>query len=102
MVIGFDSRTHSFTQSISPGISQRSLEEVLDTYTEPAPPIVYHGIQLASGTVEIIEVMREAKSIPYRVKKELGEGEGIKIGEIYVRHGNVTEAPTKRELENLT
>ena len=49
----------------------------------------------------IIEVLRNAEDIPYRVKKNLaGEG-GIKAGEIYVRHGSHTEAPTQRELEDL-
>ncbi|MFC1942511.1 Crp/Fnr family transcriptional regulator [Chloroflexota bacterium] len=102
MVIGFNSSTHSFAQSVNPNLTQQLLEQSLDVYAEPAPIITYIDIPLASGTIEIIEVMREGKNVPYRVKKDLSGGEGIKSGEIYVRHGSVTEAPTKRELENLT
>jgi hypothetical protein len=101
LVIGFDDTTHSFVQSVDPNITQERLEQVLTAYSEPTPKIRYQTIPWSSGTIGIIEIFREPRDIPYRVKKDIGGKSGIKTGEIYVRHGSHTEAPTQRELEGL-
>jgi CRP-like cAMP-binding protein len=101
MVIGFDSHAHSFTQSANSGITQRLFEQIMDSYAAPAPKLTYNNIPLASGGVSIIEVTRDSRFVPYRVKEDLGGAKGIRAGEVYVRHGSVTEAPTERELANL-
>jgi hypothetical protein len=101
LVIGFDDKTRSFAQPIDPSITQERLEQILHAYCEPAPGIRYRTVPWTGGNVGIIEVLRNKEDIPYRVKKSLaGEG-GIKAGEIYVRHGSHTEAPTQHELEDL-
>lgn len=101
LVIGFDDKTRSFAQPIDPSITQERLEQILYAYSEPVPRIKYQTVPWTGGNVGIIEIFRNAEDIPYRVKKNLaGEG-GIKIGEIYVRHGSHTEAPTQREREDL-
>lgn len=102
MIGGYDTGTHSFVQSVGTDLTQQLIERSLETYTEPTPGILYKNIPLASGTVDIIEVIRENKKVPYRVCKDLGGSEGIRRGEIYVRHGSITEVPTERELESFT
>jgi hypothetical protein len=101
LVIGFDDKTRSFAQPIDPSITQERLEQILHAYSEPTPGIRYRTITWAGGNVGIIEVLRNAENIPYRVKKNLAGQDGIKAGEVYVRHGSHTEAPTQRELEDL-
>ena len=101
LVIGFDDKTRSFTQPIHPSMTQERLEQILHAYCEPAPRIRYQTVTWMGGNVGVIEILRNAEDIPYRVKRNLaGEG-GIKVGEIYVRHGSHTEAPTQRELKHL-
>jgi len=101
LVIGFDDKTRSFARPIDPSITQERLDQILHAYCEPTPGIRYKTVPWTGGNVGIIEVLRNAEDIPYRVNKNLaGEG-GIKAGEIYVRHGSHTEAPTQRELEDL-
>lgn len=101
LIIGFDNNTHSFAQSVDSGITQERLEQILYAYSEPTPQIKYSPVPWASGTIGIIEIFRNPKEIPYRVKKDIGGKNGIKAGEIYVRHGSHTESPTPGELDNL-
>ena len=49
----------------------------------------------------MIEVFRDAKDAPYRVKKPLGGIHGIHVGEIFVRHGSHTEQPSETERLDL-
>lgn len=101
LVIGFDDKTRSFAQPIDPSITQERLEQILHAYSEPTPGIRYRAIPWLGGNIGIVEVLRNSEDVPYRVKKNLAGQNGIKAGEIYVRHGSHTEAPTQRELEDL-
>lgn len=83
---------------MDPKIDQGRLERILHAWTEPTPSIRYAAVPWETGTIGIIEVLREPEKIPYRVKGNLGH---IREGEIYVRHGSQTEAPTQAELEDL-
>lgn len=98
LVVGFDDKTRSFAQPTDPSITQERLEQILHAYSEPTLGIRYRIIAWTGGNVGIIEVLRNAQNIPYRVKKDFSS---IKAGEIYVRHGSHTEAPTQHELEDL-
>lgn len=101
LIIGFDDKTRSFIQSVDPNITQERLEQILFAYSEPTPKIKYCSVNWSSGTVGIIEVFRNSSEIPYKVKKDIGGKNGISVGEVYVRHGSHTEAPTHRELDDL-
>jgi hypothetical protein len=98
LVIGFGPKSHLFEVSADPKIDQDRLERILHAWTEPTPGIHYAAVPWETGAIGIIEVLRESEKIPYKVKGNLGH---IREGEIYVRHGSQTEAPTPAELEDL-
>ena len=101
LIIGFDNNARSFHQSVDPAITQERLEQILNAYSEPAPQVRYERVPWSHGEVGLIEMFREARDIPYRVKKSLGGKDGIHEGEVFVRHGSHTEPPTNRELNGL-
>lgn len=98
LVIGFGPKSQVFEVSVDPKIDQDRLERILHARTEPTPCIRYAALPWETGQIGIIEVLRESEKIPYKVKGILGH---IRDGEIYVRHGSQTEAPTQAELQNL-
>lgn len=101
LVVGFDNNTRLFVKSVDSNITQERLEQILYAYSEPTPQIKYHAVSWASGTIGIVEIFRNPKEIPYAVKKDIGGKNGIKVGDIFVRHGSHTESPTPRELDDL-
>lgn len=63
-------------------------------------------IDYRSGSVAQIEVLRDPKKLPYRVKEKEGEkGAGgkrlIEKDQIFGRHGSQTEEPTSNELQAI-
>lgn len=99
LVIGYDDRTHEFTQSVDAGITPDRIEQILHQYTEPMPDIRYFAVPMrGGGEAGVIEVRREAPKIPYRVRRDIGK---LNAGSIFVRHGSQTEPPTELELEAL-
>ena len=102
LIIGFDDDTHDFYESADPGINQDRLEDILNAYCLEAPKIRYATVPYGDGcNVGLIELFREPEKIPYQVSKDLGGKKGIQEGDIFVRHGSQTEAPTPAELEEL-
>jgi hypothetical protein len=53
------------------------------------------------GQVGKLEVIRDAKKLPYKVSKSLGEKARIREGQVFVRHGSQTEEPSDAELEGI-
>jgi hypothetical protein len=106
MVIGFNNRTHAYTSAPDPKIRQDDLERLLSAYTDPPVEVRYEVVQYRSGPVGMLEVIRDAKKVPYRVKQSLGEklkGDKHQIfkGQMFVRHGSQVEAPTEKEEQAL-
>lgn len=101
LVIGFDDKTREFSTAIDPGITQERLEQIMHNHCQPPPKIKVKAVPFGSGSVGLIEVFREPTEVPYEVMKALGGREGIKAGEVFVRHGSRTEHPTPAELQDL-
>jgi hypothetical protein len=60
------------------------------------------SLNYRAGRVGKLEVLRDAKKLPYSVAKSLGEksaGDKKRIteGQVFVRHGSQTEPPTDAE-----
>jgi Schlafen, AlbA_2 len=98
LVIGFDNKTHQFTESVDPAITQDRLEDILNAYACPAPQIHYQSVRWNGGVVGLLEVLRDAIHIPYQVTRSLAH---ISAGDVYVRHGSHVEPPTTAERANL-
>jgi hypothetical protein len=100
LIVGFDNKTHEFSQSVDSKIDQDQLENVLNHYTEPTPRVRYTTVPWGGGVVGIIEVIREPAKLPYQVKHPLGGQKRVEAGDIFVRHGSHTEPPSPTELAN--
>ena len=82
------------------------MERLLARCTSPMVDTRYTVIDYRSGPVGQIEVLRDPKKLPYRVKeKEGGKGvDGkrlIEKDQIFVRHGSQTAEPTADELQAI-
>jgi hypothetical protein len=101
LVIGFHPKTHEFFKSVDPGITQDRIEDILNAYAEPVPSIRYNRVGWESGTVGIIEIIREPHKLPYTIKEDITNK--IKAGDVYVRHGSHTDKlqPGEREYQDL-
>lgn len=88
MLIGFDDKTGAFVKSVDPSITKDRIEDLLIAYTESVPSVRYDTTTWEGGTVGLIEVIREAHKLPYRVKVDIGDK--LKAGDVFVRHGSHT------------
>jgi hypothetical protein len=99
LLVGWDDRTRTV---LPPGVGRRpkrdQLQQVLNAYSDPPPHITYETYKWRGALVGILEVIREPIRVPHKVSRKLGKRE---VGEVFVRHGTITEAPTPRELEAL-
>jgi hypothetical protein len=103
MIIGFDDETH-YCGPPNPKLSQNHLEQLLHEYTTPMVQVRYQVVDYRKGPVGKLEVFRDAKGLPYKVKKSLGsqtDKRRIREGDIYVRHGSQVQHPTPEELQAL-
>jgi hypothetical protein len=98
LVIGFDSQTHAFTTPVDARLTSDRIEDVLAAYTDPVPEIRYRTVRLSGGDAGIVEVLRDAAKVPYRVKQAM---KGLAVRDVVVRHGSHIEPPTAGELEAL-
>ncbi len=97
--VGWDDQTRTVVPpGVSPQINQDRLQQILNTYTDPPPHLSYRTSEWHGVPVGIIEVIREPLRVPYRVSRRVGKRD---VGEVFVRHGTITEAPTPRELDAL-
>jgi hypothetical protein len=53
------------------------------------------------GTVARLEVLRDARKLPYSLAKTFGDKKRVVEKQIFVRHGSQTEAPTPAELDAI-
>ena len=98
MVVGYDPKTHAFSRSVDERLTSDRIEDVLAAYTDPVPDVRYRTDAVAGGTVGMVEVLRNAEHLPYRVRKAM---RGLSVGAVLVRHGSHIDAPTTRELADL-
>jgi len=66
--------------------------------------IQYKVVDYREGPVGKLEVFRDAKHLPYKVRKSLGsqtDKRRITEGDIYVRHGSQVTKPDKEEEQAL-
>lgn len=109
IVIGFDSKTRRFVQSVDPKITQDHMEDLLNEYTESeysGAPVAVRYRHVAwtdpAGTVGLIEILREVTDVAYRVKKGLkGLKKEIRLHQIPVRHSSHVAEPDEPELAGL-
>ncbi|HET6314773.1 MAG TPA: RNA-binding domain-containing protein, partial [Chloroflexia bacterium] len=99
MLIGFDDKTGAFVKSVDPSITKDRIEDLLSAYTEPVPSVRYDTTTWEDGMVGLIEVIREAHQVPYRVKVNIGDK--LKAGDVFVRRGSHTYRLTTDEVEYL-
>lgn len=103
LIIGFDDKTREY--HAPPDLKgAQGMEQLLARCTSPMVDTRYTVIDYRTGPVGQIEVLRDPKKLPYRVKeKEGGKGvDGMRLIEkdqIFVRHGSQTEEPTSDELQ---
>jgi hypothetical protein len=105
LIIGFDDKTRNFHSPPDPRITQDRIEQILRDLTSPMVNVRFERIEYRSGIVGQIEVIRESKKLPYRVRDGCGfKGKGgyrVEKDQIFVRHGSQTEEPTPEELKSI-
>lgn len=98
LLVGFDDDTHQFVADADPAVSRERLEQILNAYTEPSPEVDWARFPFAGGTAGAVVVRRDPAKVPYRVRKAIWK---LQPGQVFVRHGSHTEAPTEAELDAL-
>jgi hypothetical protein len=104
LIIGFDDKTRTYHTSPDPTVTQDRIENILARYTAPHLDVRYELITYKGRHVGILEVLRDPNKLPYQVAKSLGDKlrkARITEGQIFVRHGSQTEAPTSAELQAI-
>jgi hypothetical protein len=101
MIIGFDNGSHAYYGAPDQDITQDRIEQVLARYTTPCVDILYNVVDYRGGSVCMLEVVRDATKLPYRVAKSIVDRKRIEESDIFVRHGSQVEHPTLPELQAL-
>jgi hypothetical protein len=101
LIVGFDDKTRSYHSPPDPSVTQNRIEQVLAQCVAPSLDVRYEVLAYRGGTVGRLEVLRDAKKLPYSVAKSFGEKKQVKENQIFVRHGSQTEAPTPAELDAI-
>lgn len=102
MIIGFDDKTRAYHGPPDARITQNRMEQILARYTMPCLDVRYEVVDYRAGKVGRVQMLRDPKKLPYAVAESLGDKKRITQGQIFVRHGSQTEAPTEAELSALT
>ena len=93
LIIGFDDKTHRYMGAPNTQLDQDDLERLLHEYTLPYLHVILTEVDYRGGRVPKIEVIRDRRSVPYRVKKDVGDerrGKRIYARDVFVRHGSQT------------
>lgn len=98
LIIGFDDRTRSYHSPPDPSVTQNRIEQVLAQCVAPSLSVRYEVFGYRGGTVARLEVLHDAKKLPYAAAKSIGDKKRIIEKQIFVRHGSQTEPPTEAEL----
>jgi len=100
LIIGFHDTTHQYFGPPDAKITQNRLEQILARYTEPSVEVKYETVDCRVGRVGKLEVIRDPKKLPYRVKEQMNRERKPPLmpGDLFVRHGSQVEKPTDAEL----
>ncbi len=100
LIIGFHDTTRTYFGPPDPGITQNRIEQILARYIEPYIDVHYEVVECRVGKVGKLEVIREPKKLPYRVKEQMNRERKPPLmpGDLFVRHGSQVEKPTDSEL----
>jgi hypothetical protein len=101
LIVGFDDKSHAYHSPPDPTVTQNRIESILARYTTPSIEVRYETPVYKGGQIGKLEILRDAKKLPYRVAKSLGQKKRISLDQIFVRHGSQTEEPTNAELEAI-
>lgn len=103
LIIGFNDTTHIYFGPPDSGITQNRIEQILARYIEPYIDVHYEIVECRVGRVGKLEVIREPKNLPYRVKEQMNRERKPPLmpGDLFVRHGSQVEKPTEAELQAL-
>lgn len=101
LIIGFDDKTQAYHGPPDPKITQEHLEQLMSQYTSPMVNVRNQAVDYPAGLVGKLEVLRDPKKLPYRVAKSIGKKKQIEQGDVFVRHGSLTEKPTPEELRAI-
>lgn len=99
LIIGFDDKTRTYAGPPDPKLTQEHLERLMAEYTQPVLAVRYQVIDYRAGKVGKLEVLREPAKLPYRVARPIGHYR--QTGEVFVRHGSLTEPPSPDELQAI-
>lgn len=80
------------------------MEQIISHYAEPHVDIRYTLSKYRGGIAAIIEVLRDARDLPYKVKQKLGDKgtkKRIDVGDVFVRHGTLTVRASEAEIQDL-
>lgn len=101
LIVGFDDKTRAYYGPPDPSVTQNRLETIFARYVSPNLDVRYEVIAYKGGQVGKLEVLRDAKKLPYSVATSLGEKSRVIEGQIFVRHGSQTEVPSDAELQAI-
>jgi hypothetical protein len=104
LIVGFDDKTRAYYGPPDPSVTQNRIETILARYAAPNLDVRYEVLDYKGGQVGKLEVIRDAKKLPYTVSKSLGDERAksrIIEGQIFVRHGSQTEEPSDAELQSI-
>lgn len=100
LIIGFDDRSRAYFGPPDSRIAQDRIEQLLARYVEPSVDVRYEVVEYRAGRVGKLEVIRDPKKLPYRVKEQMNRDRKPPLmpGDLFVRHGSQVEKPTDAEL----
>jgi hypothetical protein len=100
LIVGFDDKSHKYYGPPDSKLTQNRIEQVLARYGEPQVDVRYEAVEYRSGSVGKLEVLRDPKKLPYRVKEQMNRDKKPPFmpGDLFVRHGSQVEKPTDAEL----
>jgi hypothetical protein len=101
LIIGFEDKTHEYHGAPDPKITLEHLEQLMSQYTDPVVGVRYEVVAYRAGAVGKLEVVRDPKKLPHRVAKSVGDKKRIERGDVFVRHGSLSERPTDGELRAI-
>jgi hypothetical protein len=98
IVVGFSDADLEFYESVDESLTQERFESILSVYVRTMPQIKYTRVRYGIGIAGVIEVMQKRQDLPYQVQKAIWK---LEEGDIFVRHGTLSERPTPAELPLL-
>jgi hypothetical protein len=106
LMLGFDGKTRRYVGPPNPKLSQDHLEQLLSEYIQPSVDVVYQIVDYRGGRVGKIEVLRDRRKLPYRVKHSINgdtrqSSRRIEVGEVFIRHGSQTMRASQEEITAL-